>query len=144
MYRIPDALTMNQERKKLQMSSMLSTTKCSQCNHECMTVEDDCRTFEQWGFCPACGNSYSRTFRKDLSAYIDEQRDGCGVCAIAHKDGFVDVRPYEENEYCSMHQLFFKNLENDEVDRDNSFLTQWNSEKGQLDVIYKGKKVEEF
>ena len=128
------------------MGSSITYERCPRCGGV-LTVEFDCRTFEEWESCNRCGrrsgwhyirnedgevvlgeNKQPQREADDLKGYGAAyfQFDGVGVC-------YSLTKPFDEEEK----RIFYKELnENDKLKKEKCYLSVWDEELGNVRAEY--------
>jgi DNA-binding Lrp family transcriptional regulator len=129
------------------MSSVTCAEVCSRCGGV-YTVDFDCRTYEEDGYCERCGISVSYYIVKNDDGepvldekgelkYLYEEAGGYGRIFTVLKNGeYITDSLEESSDLEELKEEYLKSLENPDVDADCSYFTYWDPEKKEIVVLF--------
>jgi DNA-directed RNA polymerase subunit M/transcription elongation factor TFIIS len=127
------------------MSSAIVYLKCPKCGG--MATLESFKIGDQYISCQRCGYDYSREQRyydeKENTIYFKETESiGYGMYRVVKKDGMGPLVSIHTPVNEEMIEEFCRKLENDDVDKEKSFLTSY--ENGGLKVLYGAVQEDSF
>jgi hypothetical protein len=123
------------------MSSVLDSITCPQCGYSEATVDFDCRTSEEETSCRHCGFYESWTAKRDQDGkprgWTHEINKGFGALWYRVKGaiGFAGLFLNSVHELADAEEWLRERLEKAEVEPDTSYLTRWNHETKQVELV---------
>ena len=134
------------------MASVQNETDCNQCGYEYAHYEVQTRTGSEYIFCLMCGyysatkaiidrqkskdgRFYFKTNKDGSHIYRKKEIKGNGAYRIAYKSGAATFGSIE-HEMTDDTVKYFKGLfENEKIDEGKSYLTRWNQDKKEAEVV---------
>jgi hypothetical protein len=123
------------------MSSVLDSITCRQCGYTQATVDFDCRTSEEETSCRRCGHHESWTAKRDQDGthrgWTHEINKGFGALWYRGKGaiGFAGLFLNSAQELADAEKWLSERLDKGEVEPDSSYLTRWNPETKQVELV---------
>ena len=129
------------------MSSVQDSETCPQCGGT-YYVEFNCRTYEEYKICERCGKMERYLMIRDNASnavldengapkYISENKDGYGSMLFVMNKGVSTMHSLQEPfDLEEAKANFLKNLENPNVNKENSYFTYWDVENKKIVVLY--------
>jgi hypothetical protein len=123
------------------MSSVLDFIPCPQCKYAEAAVDFDCRTSEEETSCRRCGFYESWTAKRDQDGkprgWTHEINRGFGALWYRGSAGvgFASHSLNSAQEVADAEKWLRERLEKAEVETDSSYLTRWNHETKQVEVV---------
>lgn len=127
------------------MGSVLSEEKCK-CGGV-VTIDDYYKTFEIYVSCNRCGYFYSRELKRDENykpifddqgkpIYIEKELPGYGSACIWSKKGVGSIYYLREPLTKEIEEEFFKILQEEDVDKEKSYLISYDKQTNLVKAIY--------
>ena len=128
------------------MSSVISHEKCPRCGGV-LSIEFDCRSFEEWKGCSRCGRRDGWHYIRDeegnavLDAQGQPQKEfddlpGYGVAYLQFEKVGVCYPLTQANDE-KLKEVFYQELHNnDKLIKDKCYLTVWNDGIGEVEAEY--------
>jgi len=123
------------------MSSVLDQIECRQCGYKAADYEYRCRSCEEVTTCRRCGFHESWTLKRNQEdvpcGWIHEIDEGFGALFYRPIDGagFASHCLCSAQEVANAEGWLRELLAKGEVDAQNSYLTRWNKETKQVDLV---------
>ena len=135
------------------MGSVQDMIKCPQCNGIYMT-DFNYRTQEEFRNCSRCGRTErwfiirdeegNAVLDKDGRVQMDyELQQGCGSARVFFKNGVGQIWSFSEPIDEETKQAYLEILKKPEVNKEESYLTFWDSQKNEVLAVY-GKLPETY
>jgi predicted nucleic-acid-binding Zn-ribbon protein len=121
------------------MSFVLDSITCPQCGYTRATVDLDCRTSEEETSCRRCGYHESWTAKYDRDGkprgWTHEINRGFGALWYQGTIGFAVHYLNSAQEIADAEKWLSERLDKAEVEKDSSYLTHWNHETKQVELV---------
>ena len=123
------------------MSSVLDSITCPQCGYSEAIVDFDCRTSEEATSCRRCGFYERWTAKRDQDGkprgWTHEINRGFGALWYRKSAGvgFASRLLNSAQEVADAETWLSERLDKAEVEPDSSYLTRWNHETKQVEVV---------